>query len=77
MPVKKSTKDTMLHIRIASEELEAIKKTALEKGFDSYSEYCLSVIRAALGRDDVTTREVLESLLKRVAALETQSNVPA
>lgn len=61
------SKDAMLHIRIASEDLEKIKTYAEQHGM-SQAEFCLSAIFAAMG--DEVKEPVLENVMTRLAALE-------
>jgi uncharacterized protein (DUF1778 family) len=61
-------KDTAMNIRVSSEDLDLIKKTAKANGYDKYSEWCLSVLLAAANKTSVL--DEVESLKKRVEKIE-------
>lgn len=63
-------KDTAMNIRVSSEDLELIKQTAKSNGYDKYSEWCLSVLLAAVGKTSV--EDEIEELKRRVERLEQQ-----
>lgn len=61
-------KDTAMNIRVSSEDLELIKKTAKANGYDKYSEWCLSVLLSAANKTSVL--EEVETLKQRVEKIE-------
>lgn len=61
-------KDTAMNIRVSSEDLDLIKKTAKANGYDKYSEWCLSVLLQAANKTSVL--DEVESLKQRVERLE-------
>jgi len=61
-------KDTAMNIRVSSEDLELIKKTAKANGYDKYSEWCLSVLLQAANKTSVI--DEVEELKHRVEKLE-------
>lgn len=61
-------KDTAMNIRVSSEDLELIKKTAKDNGYDKYSEWCLSVLLSAANKTSVLSE--VEELKQRVEKLE-------
>ncbi len=60
-------KDSMLHIRISSTDLEKIKSYADNLGM-SQSEFCLNALLAAIGED--LEKPAMDNVLTRLAALE-------
>lgn len=61
-------KDTAMNIRVSSEDLELIKKTAKANGYDKYSEWCLSVLLSAANKTSVL--DEVQELKHRVEKLE-------
>jgi uncharacterized protein (DUF1778 family) len=62
-----TTKDSMLHIRISSDDLDKIKQYASNLGM-SQSEFCLNALLAAIGED--LEKPAMNNVLTRLAALE-------
>lgn len=60
-------KDSMLHIRISTTDLEKVKCYADNLGM-SQSEFCLNAILAAIGED--LEKPAMDNVLTRLAALE-------
>jgi uncharacterized protein (DUF1778 family) len=60
-------KDSMLHIRISSTDLEKIKGYADKLGM-TQSEFCLNALLAAIGED--LEKPAMNNVLTRLAALE-------
>ena len=60
-------KDTMLHVRISSAQLEKVKDYASNLGM-SQSEFVISAILAAIGED--LEKPAMDTVLSRLAALE-------
>jgi len=60
-------KDSMLHVRVNSEDLELIRETAEKLGM-TQSEFCLNSILSACGKD--LSKPAMESVLSRLAVLE-------
>lgn len=61
-------KDTAMNIRVNSDDLELIKKTAKANGYDKYSEWCLSVLLSAANKTSVL--DEVNELKRRVEKLE-------
>jgi len=61
-------KDTAMNIRINSQDLARIKKTAKSQGYSEYSKWCLDVLLNASGKKSL--EEQVELLQQRVEALE-------
>ena len=66
-------KNTAMNIRVSSEDLELIKETARENGYDKYSEWCLKVLLDAAGKN--TIEDELKALRERVERLEQLNKV--
>ena len=64
---KAMVKDSMLHIRVSSEDLELIKETAERLGM-TQSEFCLNSILSACGKD--ISKPAIDGVLARLAVLE-------
>ncbi|MDF5717183.1 MAG: hypothetical protein PUP93_25775 [Rhizonema sp. NSF051] len=60
-------KDTMLHLRISSTDLEKVRQYAEKLGM-SQSEFVLNAVLAAIGED--LEKPAMENILTRLAALE-------
>jgi predicted DNA binding CopG/RHH family protein len=65
---EKMAKDTALNIRISSQDLELVKKAAMDNGYDKYSEWCLSILLSAANKTSVL--DEVETLKQRVDKLE-------
>lgn len=61
-------KDAAMNIRINSQDLARIKKTAKSQGYSEYSKWCLDVLLNATGKR--TLEQELEILQQRVEKLE-------
>ncbi len=60
-------KDTMLHVRISSTDLEKVRLYAEKLGM-TQSEFVLNAVLAAIGED--LEKPAMENVLTRLAALE-------
>lgn len=60
-------KDSMLHIRISSGDLEKIKKYADDLGMNQ-SEFCLNALLAAIGED--FEKPMIDNVFARLTHLE-------
>lgn len=60
-------KDSMLHIRISSSDLEKIKAYAENLGMNQ-SEFCLNALLAAIGEE--LDKPAIDNVLTRLAVLE-------
>lgn len=43
-------KTNQIGIRVSDEDLELIKQTAREQGYEKYSEWCLNILLTACGK---------------------------
>ncbi len=66
-------KDTAMNIRVSSQDLELIKKTAKANGYDKYSEWCLKVILNATGKTPI--EDEIKALRERIERLEKLNHI--
>lgn len=61
-------RDKGINIRVSEEDLNLIKQTANDNGYDKYSEWCLKILLDACGKTSI--EDELKALRERVERLE-------